>query len=59
MRTQPYEIRIYRTADGFSPFRQWLDSLRDLCARGRVEQRVNRLLLGNFGDSKRLKNADQ
>lgn len=36
----------------------WLDSLRDIRARARIEQRINRLLRGNFGDCKPLKNAE-
>ena len=54
---QQYEIRLYQSAAGHVPFALWLESLRDRRARARIEQRVNRLLRGNFGDCKPLKNA--
>ncbi len=46
------EVREYRTEDGHIPFREWLSGLRDSQARIRVRVRLNRLRLGNFGDSK-------
>ncbi len=36
------------------PFTEWLDSLRDRVLRERVEARVDRIELGNFGDHKRF-----
>jgi putative addiction module killer protein len=33
-------------------FVQWLDSLRDARARARVLVRIERLVVGNFGDAK-------
>lgn len=46
------EVREYRTVDGRSPFPEWLSGLGDRQARARVRVRLNRLRLGNFGDSK-------
>lgn len=57
MKVQPYEIRLYQAHDGHEPFADWLASFRDLRARARIEQRINRLMKGNFGDCKPLKNA--
>ncbi|QLB44449.1 type II toxin-antitoxin system RelE/ParE family toxin [Mannheimia pernigra] len=33
-------------------FRQWLDDLKDLRARAKIQTRIKRLQLGNFGDVK-------
>jgi putative addiction module killer protein len=35
-----------------SIFRKWLDSLRDRKARARIQARIDRLTLGNFGDAR-------
>lgn len=45
------EVREYLTADGTSPFREWLDSL-DLTTRARIQARVLRFSTGNLGDQK-------
>jgi putative addiction module killer protein len=47
---QPREIQNYLTADGRSPFEEWLDSLRDTKARDKIDNRLRRIQLGNFGD---------
>jgi putative addiction module killer protein len=47
---QPREIRNYLTAEGRSPFQEWLDSVRDMKARVRIEKRLERVALGNLGD---------
>ncbi|MEO6238876.1 MAG: type II toxin-antitoxin system RelE/ParE family toxin [Vicinamibacterales bacterium] len=44
-------VREYVTADGKSPFRQWLDSLTT-AVRARIQARVLRFELGNLGDHK-------
>ena len=46
------EILEYLTEDGHNPFREWLETLNDREARARVRVRINRIRLGNFGDSK-------
>ena len=45
-----YRLREYITADGRSPFNDWLEGLRDIRARARVDTRLDRASLGNFGD---------
>jgi len=45
------ELLEYLTEDGRNPFREWLLSLRDAPTRARVRVRLNRVRLGNFGDS--------
>lgn len=46
------ELREYLTETGHNPFREWLHSLRDQQARARIRVRLNRVRLGNLGDSK-------
>lgn len=48
------EVREYQTADGKSPFTEWLDGLRDGKARGRIAARLDRLKAGLLGDWKSL-----
>jgi len=45
-----FSIREYLTADGRSPFNEWLQGLRDLKARARIRTRLDRFGLGNPGD---------
>jgi putative addiction module killer protein len=45
-----FKIRDYLSENGHSPFDDWLDGLRDLGARARVEIRLDRVRLGNLGD---------
>ncbi|MGY8825205.1 MAG: type II toxin-antitoxin system RelE/ParE family toxin [Candidatus Latescibacterota bacterium] len=48
----PKKLEEYLTADGQSPFIEWFDKIRDAPARARIRVRLDRLSLGNFGDSK-------
>ncbi|WP_293352118.1 MULTISPECIES: type II toxin-antitoxin system RelE/ParE family toxin [unclassified Microcoleus] len=52
MEVQPREIRRYITSDGRNPFAEWLSSLRNLKAVVKIEQRLDRVRLGNLGNSK-------
>jgi putative addiction module killer protein len=45
------EVLLYREGDSI-PFLDWLESLRDLQAISAIRARINRIRLGNFGDSK-------
>jgi putative addiction module killer protein len=45
-----YRLREYVTENGRCPFNDWLEGLRDLQARARVETRLDRACLGNPGD---------
>lgn len=49
------EIRRYVTRSGKDVFGDWLARLADVQARARVAARIDRLAVGNFGDSKRLR----
>jgi putative addiction module killer protein len=46
------EVREYVTSEGKNVFRTWLDKFKDKAARARIRVRLNRVRLGNFGDSK-------
>lgn len=52
MEVQPKEIRRYITAEGRIPFLEWYYSLRDGKAQVKVDARLERVSLGNFGDYK-------
>ncbi|MEG3843732.1 type II toxin-antitoxin system RelE/ParE family toxin [Microcoleus sp. herbarium14] len=52
MEVQLREIRRYITPDGRNPFAEWLSSLQDLSAVVKIEQRLDRVRLGNLGNSK-------
>lgn len=54
MEAQPREIQNYLTREGRSPFQEWLNSLRDMKARVRIEKRLERVSLGNLGDYRSL-----
>ena len=45
-------IQEYITQDGVFPFREWFDSLKDIQTQVKVDVRLARLRLGNFGDAK-------
>lgn len=46
------EVRVYARSDGSEPFTQWLRGLRDGPIRNRIRQRIARVRLGNFGDTR-------
>jgi putative addiction module killer protein len=45
----PYTIVYYLTETGRKPFKEWLDSLRDITARQKVRIGLDRVRLGNLG----------
>jgi putative addiction module killer protein len=47
-------IVIYETGDGESPFLNWLNGLKDIKARATIRARLDRVRLGNLGDSKSI-----
>ena len=48
------QILMYQTTGGIVPFEQWVSSLKDKNLRHRVTSRLDRLVLGNFGDVKQI-----
>ena len=45
------EIKVLETDEGKVPFEEWYDSLRDKVTKVRVRRRLDRIELGNFGDT--------
>lgn len=43
-------VEYYFTADGNSPFHEWLNSLKDANTQKSIDARLARLRVGNFGD---------
>jgi putative addiction module killer protein len=52
MQSFPYELEYFVIEGGRIPFKQWLDGLRDVSARAKIRVRLDRLRLGNIGDSR-------
>ena len=49
------EIRRYVTRTGKDVFGDWLSRLADTQAKARILVRIDRLAVGNFGDTKQLR----
>jgi putative addiction module killer protein len=49
-----FQLKILATPAGDSPFEDWYLSIRDKLTRSRIRARLDRLVLGNFGDSKAI-----
>ncbi len=45
-----YTLRHYVAVSGVRPFADWLQSLSDLYAAAKIQVRLDRLRVGNFGD---------
>lgn len=54
MPADEYSLRYYLAANGKRPFAEWLCSLPDRNGAARVQVRLERLRLGNFGDVRSL-----
>ncbi|MDH5388745.1 MAG: type II toxin-antitoxin system RelE/ParE family toxin [Gammaproteobacteria bacterium] len=48
------EIQIYQLDNGKLPFDSWLKGLKDQRAKTKILVRLDRLSLGNFGDTKSI-----
>ena len=51
--TEPIEVIFYSDSTGKEPFKKWLNSLNNSIVR-RIDQRLLRLSIGNYGDYKFL-----
>jgi len=54
MQEFPYQIDYFVTGEGRKPFKEWLENLRDVQGRAKIRIRLDRVRLGNFGDSRSL-----
>lgn len=54
MDAQPRELVEFETGNGKSPFSEWLNAFRGIRARALIRKRLNRLRMGNFGDTQNL-----
>jgi len=52
MNVIPRELVEYETENGKCPFTEWLDGLKDVVARAIVRKRLNRIRMGNFGNTR-------
>ena len=50
MEAYPRRLIFYLTDNGWSPFKEWLDSLKDVKGRAKIRVRLDRVRLGNFED---------
>jgi len=55
--TAMINIRYYVTDNDKCPVRDWMNNLRDIRAKRKIETRLTRLELGNFGDHHSLSNG--
>ena len=46
----PRELQFYQTPNGREPFTEWFESIQNQETRDRIQKRLDRLALGNFGD---------
>jgi putative addiction module killer protein len=49
---KPREIELYVSPKGKIPFSEWMASVKDSRLKTEVRNRLDRVLLGNFGDHK-------
>jgi putative addiction module killer protein len=52
LESRSWEVEIYTTSSGESPFQEWTDNLKDSGGAARIAARVDRLPEGNWGDFK-------
>lgn len=50
MNAHPREVLIYEDRSGRAPFVRWFDGLKDRKAKEKIQTRLARVRLGNFGD---------
>jgi putative component of toxin-antitoxin plasmid stabilization module len=46
-----HQIRLLETDEGDIPFEEWYFALKDKIVKVRIRRRLDRLELGNFGDT--------
>jgi putative addiction module killer protein len=53
-----YEIEVYEDSAGAAPFESWLLKLKDKRVQAKIQKRIDRAALGNFGDWKDIEGAN-
>lgn len=48
------EIRYYINSNGKAPFEDWITKIKDPQMKARIFRRLDRMVLGNYGDHKSL-----
>lgn len=46
----PRELQFYQTPNGREPFTEWFESIQNKETQDRIQKRLDRIALGNFGD---------
>ena len=46
----PRKLQYFRNATGRTPFKEWFEGIPDQKTQDRVQRRLDRVELGNFGD---------
>lgn len=46
----PRELQFYQTPNGREPFTEWFESIQNRETQDRIQKRLDRFMLGNFGD---------
>ena len=49
-----YEVEVYQPARGKQPFLKWIQDLADVKTIAKIQVRLDRMRLGNFGNCKSL-----
>jgi putative addiction module killer protein len=52
-----YEVCLYSTEEGDTPFMEWLRGLKDVRGRAAIRERMDRLEKGNFGECRHIDGA--
>ena len=50
---------VYQDSNGKQPYVEWLENVTDKRAKARIQVRVGRMVAGNFGDCKALRDGVQ
>ena len=52
---KPRELQFYQMPNGREPFTEWYKAIQDPWTQSRIQKRLVRLSLGNFGDCRSVK----
>jgi len=55
MNTDSKRVLLYKTNKGSQPYADWFKKLKDVKTKAIILKRIERLILGNLGDCKALK----